>query len=77
MPEQQNKLQGVVDIQVKEDVTLEQLHGLINHIARPSGCQHCGLMGIDLRLSGDPVELQQITKLPGVKSASFCIPSRL
>jgi hypothetical protein len=25
-------------------------------------------MGVDLRLSGDPVELQQIAELPGVKS---------
>jgi hypothetical protein len=77
MPEQQNKLQGVVNIQVKEDVTLEQLHSMINHIAGSSGCQHCGLMGIDLRLSGDPVELQQIAKLPGVKSARLLNPQPL
>ena len=70
MPEQ-GKLQGVVNIRVKEDVTLEQLQGLITHIAVASGCRTCGIMGIDLRLSGDPAEVQQITKLPGVKSASF------
>ena len=77
MPEQQSKLQGQVSIRVKEDVTLEQLHGLITHIAGASGCRTCGIMGIDLRLSGDPAELQQITKLPGVKSASFLNPQPL
>ena len=34
-----------------------------------SGCRTCGLMGVDLRITGDPAELQELTKLPGVKSA--------
>jgi hypothetical protein len=71
MAEHQSKLQGVLNIRVKQDVSLEQLHGLIDHIAGMSGCRTCGIMGVDLRLSGDPVELEQITKLPAVKSASF------
>jgi hypothetical protein len=71
MAEHQTKLQGVIKIHVKENVNLEQLHGLIAHIGGLAGCPTCGLLGIDLRLSGDPVELQQITKLPGVQSASF------
>jgi hypothetical protein len=71
MAEHQSKLQGVVNISVNQDVSLEQLHGLIDHLAGMSGCRHCGIMGVDLRLTGDPVELEQITKLPGVKAASF------
>jgi hypothetical protein len=65
------ELRGVVSIRVKEDVTLEHLHGIITKIAGMTGCRTCGIMGVDLRLSGDPVEFQQIAKLPGVKSASF------
>jgi hypothetical protein len=71
MAEHQSKLQGIVKIRVKEHVSLEQLHGLIDNIVGKCGCETCGLLGIDLRLSGDPVEVEQITKLPGVKSASF------
>ena len=71
MAEHQSKLQGVLNIRVKQDVSLEQLHGLIDHIAGMSGCRTCGIMGVDLRLRGDPVELEKITKLPAVKSASF------
>jgi hypothetical protein len=71
MAEHQSKLQGVVKIRVKQDVSLEQLHDLINTVVGKTGCETCGIMGVDLRLSGDPVELDEITKLPGVKSASF------
>jgi hypothetical protein len=65
------QLGGTVRIHVKEDVTLENLHRIIDQIAGMSGCRTCGLLGIDLRLRGDPAEFQQIAKLPGVQSASF------
>jgi hypothetical protein len=71
MAKHQGIIKGVVKIRVKEDVTLDQLNGLIAHIGGLCGCRTCGIMGVDLRLSGDPVEFQQITKLPGVQSASF------
>jgi hypothetical protein len=71
MAENHAKLQGVVKIRVKEDVTLDQLHALLGHIGGLCGCETCGLMGIDLQLSGDPVAFRQIAKLPGVKAASF------
>jgi hypothetical protein len=67
MPE----LTGNVHIRVAENVTLENLHTIVDRIVGMSGCRTCGLLGIDLHLSGDPVELQEITKLPGVSSASF------
>ncbi len=64
-------LRGSINIRVAENVTLDHLNALVAHIAGLAGCTHCGLMGIDLRLTGDPVEAQQIGKLAGVKSVSF------
>ena len=64
-------LHGPVHIRVAENVSLEHLQSLVAQIALRSGCTHCGLMGVDLRLTGDPVEAQQLAKLPGVKSVSF------
>jgi hypothetical protein len=64
----QSKFQGAVQIRVTEDVTLENLNEIVARISALSGCRTCGIMGVDLRLSGDPVELQQIADLRGVKS---------
>jgi hypothetical protein len=64
-------LQGTIHIRVNENVNLENLQGIVAHIAGMTGCRTCGIMGVDLRLSGDPAEFQQIAKLPGVKTASF------
>jgi hypothetical protein len=70
MPEQP-RFQGTLHIRVTENVTLENLAGLIGRIGGMCGCQTCGLMGVDLRITGgDPVELQELTRLPGVKSVS-------
>jgi hypothetical protein len=66
-----SKLHGSVHVKVRENVSLEQLQGIIATIAGLSGCRTCGILGIDLRLSGDPVEASQITKLPGVQSVGF------
>jgi hypothetical protein len=64
-------LRGTVHIRVAEKVTLDHLHSIIDQISNLSGCRACGLLGIDLRLVGDPVEAGEIVKLPGVKSVSF------
>jgi len=64
-------LRGTVSIRVSENVTLETLNNIFARIGGLTGCTHCGILGIDVRLTGDPVELQQIQKLPGVESASF------
>jgi hypothetical protein len=64
-------LQGTVHIRVTENVTLENLQGILAHIVGMTGCRTCGIMGVDLRLTGDPAESQQIMKLTGVRSASF------
>lgn len=47
---------GKVQIHVTEDVTLEHLHTIVDTIVGLSGCRTCGLLGIDLQLSGDPAE---------------------
>jgi hypothetical protein len=60
-----------INIRVAENVTLENLSSIIGRIGGIYGCTTCGLMGVDLRLTGDPVEAQQIQKLPGVQSVSF------
>jgi len=62
---------GKIQIRVAENVTVEQLHAMIVHVGALAGCRPCGIMGIDLMLSGDPVESKQLTGLPGVKSVSF------
>ncbi len=64
-------LKGNIKIRVTQNVTLENLHSIIDNIVGMTGCRTCGLLGVDLQLGGDPVEFQQITKLPGVQSASF------
>ena len=68
MPE---NLRGTVRIHVNENISLEHLQGLVAKIAGMAGCRPCGIMGIDLRLTGDPAESQEIAKLPGVKSVRF------
>lgn len=65
------KLQGPVHITVRENISLEQLQGIIGTLVGLSGCRTCGILGIDLRLSGEPVEANQIAKLPGVQSVGF------
>jgi hypothetical protein len=64
-------LKGTVNVRVTEHVTLENLHNIITHIAGMTGCRTCGLLGVDLILGGDPAELQQVAKLPGVQSTSL------
>ncbi len=64
-------LRGVVHIKVNENVSLEHLQAIVARIAGMTGCRPCGIMGIDLRLVGDPAESQELAKLPGVKSVGF------
>jgi hypothetical protein len=64
-------LQGKVQIHVSQTVTLENLQAILAQIAGMTGCRTCGILGVDLQLTGDPVELQQIAKLPGVQTVSF------
>ena len=65
------KLQGPVHVTVKENISLEHLQGIVANIVGLTGCRACGILGIDLRLSSEPVEATQIAKLPGVQSVGF------
>lgn len=65
------ELRGSVHINVVENISLEHLQSIVARVAGMSGCRTCGIMGIDLRLSGDPVEAQELAKLPGVRSIGF------
>jgi hypothetical protein len=69
MPDKSH-LRGKVHVRVTQNVTLENLQAIVGRIASESGCQHCGLLGIDLQLSGDPESFQSIKTLPGVASVS-------
>jgi hypothetical protein len=64
-------LRGVVHIKVNENISLDHLQAIVARIAGMAGCRPCGIMGIDLRLIGDPVESGELAKLPGVKSVTF------
>jgi hypothetical protein len=60
-----------VKVRVSEKVTLENLHTLLDRIVGISGCRACGLLGVDLHLTGDPVEWQEIKKLTGFQSVNL------
>jgi hypothetical protein len=66
----EHSFQGPVRIRVTEDVTLENLNEIVARVSAMAGCRTCGIMGVDLHLSGDPIELQQISRLSGVKSVA-------
>jgi hypothetical protein len=62
---------GTVHARVVKNVTLPNLTSLIEHIGGLAGCRTCGLLGVDLRITGDPVETHQVPQVPGVKSVTF------
>ena len=64
-------LRGVVHVNVNENISLEHLQAIVARVAGMAGCRPCGIMGIDLRLAGDPAESAELAKLPGVKSVNF------
>jgi hypothetical protein len=64
-------LSGAIHVRVTENVSLENLHSVVGRIVNLTGCPQCGLLGIDLRLTGDPADAHQIEKAAGVKSVTF------
>ena len=63
--------QSRINVQLKENVSLDQLQNIVAQVVGHTGCPRCGLLGVDLRLSGDPVEFGQIRQIPGVGGISF------
>jgi len=57
-----------VTVRVASTVSPESLSKIIQSIGGRYGCQTCGILGVDVRLSADPVEFQDIAKIPGVQS---------
>jgi len=62
---------GTVRVNVDQNITLDNLHSLVARITKFAGCPSCGLLGVELRLLGDPVEKNEIAKAPGVTSVGF------
>ena len=57
-----------VQVNLKENVTVEALSQIISTIGGRYGCRTCGLMGIDLHLTGDAGDPYELAKVAGVKS---------
>jgi len=59
-----------VQVRLAHNVDLETITRIVQGIGGRYGCLTCGLGGVDLTLSGDPVEAAEFSKLPGVQSVS-------
>lgn len=71
MPAPKRRPTNVVSVVVDSKVNLDQVGELVGRIGGMVGCRTCGLIGIDLRITGgDPEQLKQLELqgLPGVSS---------
>jgi hypothetical protein len=71
MPAPKRRPTNVVSVVVDSEVNLDQVGELVGRIGGLVGCRTCGLIGIDLRITGgDPAELKQLglAELAGVRS---------
>jgi hypothetical protein len=59
-----------VQVRLAENVDLETIIIIVRGIGGHYGCNTCGLAGVDLALSADPVEAVEFSRLPGVQSVS-------
>lgn len=59
-----------ISVRLAANTNLETINRIVDTIGGRYGCTTCGLAGIDLRLSGDPVEFEQFSKIAGVKSVN-------
>ncbi len=62
---------ATVNVRLADNANLETIQKIVATIGGRFGCQTCGLAGVDLRLSGDPVELREFSQLSGVKHVSM------
>lgn len=60
-----------VQVRLTANVNVDTIAAIVKSIGGRYGCTTCGLAGIDLRLTGDPVEAAEFTKLAGVQAISF------
>jgi len=61
------RARATVAVGLAPNSNLESIQKVIAEIGRLNGCLPCGLLGIDVRLSGDPVETGGLRQLPGSK----------
>jgi hypothetical protein len=59
-----------IHVNLDNNVKLDAITGIIGSIGGRYGCRTCGLLGIDLHLSGDPGDFSEVESLPGVHSVS-------
>ncbi|MDQ2834363.1 MAG: hypothetical protein M3Y50_11570 [Acidobacteriota bacterium] len=59
-----------ISIRLASHANLETITKIVESIGGRYGCTTCGLAGIDVRLSGDPVEFEQFSQIAGVKSVN-------
>jgi len=59
---------NVVEVNVRPDITREQVHEALDRILTLSGCLACGLLGFDVHiLGGDPEIFQSFREIEGVQ----------
>ena len=58
-----------IEVRLTPEANLKTLTDVISTIGGRYGCRTCGLAGIDLELSGQPVEDEELSKVSGVRSA--------
>ena len=60
-----------IRVHLQQNVDIEKISAIVAAIGGRYGCRTCGLLGFDLQLAGDPGDLTQIEKLPGVASVGL------
>jgi len=60
-----------VRVHLAPNVSLESINNIVATIGGRYGCRTCGLLGFDLQLVGDPGDLSEVEKLPGVASVGL------
>lgn len=60
-----------ITVKVASNITLDNVQSIVRRVGGLTGCTTCGLLGVDLTLSGDPEEFAEIGSLPGVQSVGF------
>jgi hypothetical protein len=58
-----------VNVHLQPKVTVEAISNIISTIGGRYGCRTCGLMGIDLHLTGDTGDPYELASVEGVKNA--------
>jgi hypothetical protein len=58
-----------VNVHLQPKVTVEAISNIISTIGGRYGCRTCGLMGVDLHLTGDAGDPYELANVAGIKNA--------